>query len=53
MQPRKIHCDCITDANIINTNFLTISVKEEIDNPEYFILLELDVQIVRGMNYFV
>lgn len=53
MQPRKIHCDYITDENIVNTNFLAISFKEEIDNPEFFMLLELDVQVIRRMNYFV
>lgn len=53
MQSHKIHCDYITGANIVNTNFLTISLKEKIDNPEYFMLLELGVQIIRGMNFSV
>lgn len=53
MQPHKIHCDYITDANIVNTNFLKISLKEEIDNPAYFMLLEMGGQIIGGINYSV
>lgn len=53
MQSHKIYSDYITGANIINTDFLTISLKEEIDNPEYFMLLDLGVQITRGINYSI
>lgn len=53
MQSPKIDCDYITGTNIVNTNVLTISLKEEIDNPKYFTLPKIGVQIIRGMHYSV